>query len=202
MEKREAKFQIHNLQDGSMKECDLLNLSRTISENCEIFFKNKSFGIINKEKNIFFAVKYWQRCNKQVSHNYNLINEFFEWFGYFLFFSVFVYYCIELHIAMFLYGFGFVIAATLNGFSTIVGGLVSAYYEGKYGKYCTNHLWAERHARWGDLPYTILCCIETKITNKAKEKEYIWQGEVILKNCGILYDNSYQEIIHSDPFTL
>ena len=55
-------FQIHNLQDGSMKECDLLNLSHSLSVDSEIVLfdeeKVEAIGFINHSLLVYFCVEF------------------------------------------------------------------------------------------------------------------------------------------------
>ena len=55
-------FQIHNLQDGSMKECDLLNLSHSLSVDSEIVLfdeeKVEAIGFINHSLLIYFCIEF------------------------------------------------------------------------------------------------------------------------------------------------
>jgi len=56
------KFQVHNLQNGSMKECDLNNLSRSLSVDSEIVLldgeKVEAIGFINHSLLIYFCVEF------------------------------------------------------------------------------------------------------------------------------------------------
>ena len=55
-------FQIHNLQDGSMKECDLLNLSRSLSVDSEIVLfdeeKVEAIGFVSHSLLVYFCVEF------------------------------------------------------------------------------------------------------------------------------------------------
>jgi len=56
------KFQVHNLQNGSMKECDLNNLSRYLSADSEIVLfdgeKVEAIGFINHSLLVYFCVEF------------------------------------------------------------------------------------------------------------------------------------------------
>ena len=56
------KFQVHNLQDGSMKECDLLNLSRSLSVDSEIVLfdeeKVEAIGFVSHSLLVYFCVEF------------------------------------------------------------------------------------------------------------------------------------------------
>ena len=56
------KFQVHNLQNGSMKECDLNNLSRSLSVDSEIVLfdeeKVEAIGFINHSLLIYFCIEF------------------------------------------------------------------------------------------------------------------------------------------------
>ena len=55
-------FQIHNLQDGSMKECDLNNLSRSLSVDSEIVLfdgeKVEAIGFVSHSLLVYFCVEF------------------------------------------------------------------------------------------------------------------------------------------------
>ena len=56
------KFQVHNLQNGSMKECDLLNLSRSLSVDSEIVLfdgeKVEAIGFVSHSLLVYFCVEF------------------------------------------------------------------------------------------------------------------------------------------------
>ena len=56
------KFQIHNLQNGSMKECDLNNLSRSLSVDSEIVLfdgeRIEAIGFVSHSLLVYFAVEF------------------------------------------------------------------------------------------------------------------------------------------------
>ena len=56
------KFQVHNLQNGSMKECDLNNLSRSLSVGSEIVLfdgeKVEAIGFVNHSLLVYFCVEF------------------------------------------------------------------------------------------------------------------------------------------------
>jgi hypothetical protein len=55
-------FQIHNLQNGSMKECDLLTLSRSLSVDSEIVLfdgeKVEAIGFVSHSLLVYFCVEF------------------------------------------------------------------------------------------------------------------------------------------------
>jgi hypothetical protein len=56
------KFQVHNLQNGSMKECDLNNLSRSLSVDSEIVLldgeKVEAIGFVSHSLLVYFCVEF------------------------------------------------------------------------------------------------------------------------------------------------
>ena len=56
------KFQVHNLQNGSMKECDLNNLSRSLSADSEIVLfdgeKVEAIGFVSHSLLVYFCVEF------------------------------------------------------------------------------------------------------------------------------------------------
>jgi hypothetical protein len=56
------KFQVHNLQNGSMKECDLNNLSRYLSADSEIVLLDgeriEAIGFVNHSLLVYFCVEF------------------------------------------------------------------------------------------------------------------------------------------------
>ena len=56
------KFQVHNLQDGSMKECDLNNLSRSLSVDSEIVLfdgeRIEAIGFVSHSLLVYFCVEF------------------------------------------------------------------------------------------------------------------------------------------------